>query len=352
AGARIELRPHALVATLSDQHQYTIAYGDCELEIGGFSGRMLFCRGHDESLTIFCEEPGFADALSRAASGQLATQVEYLLAERRRDARRGRGYVAIGLALLCLLLIAGYYGVKAGARAAARALPLSVDRQIGQRAFAAMDLEGPEINDADVKKPLRDLVALLAPHAAVEGLDFEIHVIDADIANAFALPGGVIVVYVGLIEQADNAEQLAGVIGHEMAHATLRHGMEAVSHTIGLATAVHLLLGDASALAAAGADVLQMAAVNSYSREQEAAADQEAVRMLDAAGVNPSGLPEFFHQHDDPGDERPGIVAWLDTHPSHADRVDALESQIRALPPREYHPLAIDWPALQERVAN
>jgi predicted Zn-dependent protease len=350
AGATIALSRQGVCARTSGGQEFVIPYRQCRIELGGFSGRMVFCRTEDRRVTIFCEDRGFPSALAQASAGLLDEPLRQVLRTRRREARRAWWIAAAVLAGIALLLAAAYFGIRAGARAAVAALPVSVDRQIGDAALRSMDLGGPEVADPVVTGALRAIVDRLAPQAAIEGLEFEVHVIDSPMVNAFALPGGKIVVFTGLIRRAADAEQVAGVLAHEMAHATLRHGIERISQSLSLAAAFHLLLGDVQGLAGAGADLFQLATINSYSREQENAADREGVRMLDAAGIDPRALARFFETLRNEEGDLPGVVSWISTHPQHEARLAALRDQIAALPAREYRPIGVDWADVQRRV--
>ena len=104
---------------------------------------------------------------------------------------------------------------------------------------------------------------------------------------------------------------------------------------VGLAVAVNLLLGDTQGLIAVGSELFQVASINSYSRDQEAAADAEAVRMLHAAGIDPLALTGFFETlHKEHGD-LPGLASWISTHPQHQERIDAVRDQVAMLPKKE-----------------
>ncbi len=350
AGAEIELTQTGISALTTSGQRFSISYSQCQLEIGGFSGRMVFCRNLDRTLTIFCEDRNFASALAAASTGLLDAQLEEQLKHRRRQTWLGwRTGTALLLATL-LICIGGYYGVRIGACAAVQALPVRVDQEIGSHVFNGMELGGEEIKDPVVVKGMQKIVDKLAPHAAVEGLEFEVHVVKSPEVNAFALPGGPIVVFTGLIEHADDVNEIAGVLGHEMAHATLRHGLERISQSLGMAAAVNFLLGDTSGIIMAGSELFQMASINSYSREQEAAADEEGVRMMHAAGLDPLALTKFFETlHKEHGDV-PGVISWLSTHPQHQQRIDAVKEQVAALPPKEYLPLEIDLVEIKKRL--
>lgn len=350
AGAEVTLAERGVRARTTNGQEFLLPYNDCRLEIGGASGRMVFCRNQDRSLTIFCEERGFPDALGRVSAGLLAEQVDDLLSRSRRDRWRGRSLTVVVLLVLVGLLVGGYYGIVAGARAAVRAVPMSVDAAIGDAAFEAMEIEGPEVKEPVIVGAVQTMVDRLAQGVEADGVEFRVTVIDAPVVNAFALPGGRIVVYTGLLDKAAEPEQVAGVLGHEMAHVTMRHGMERIAQSLGLVAAIEFLLGDVHGLAAIGAEVLQVATINSYSRDQEAAADAEGVRTLHAAGLDPLSLARFFEVLKKEHGDLPGAVSWISTHPQHDARITAIRSQLKELPPQEYRPFEIDWQAVQQRV--
>ncbi len=352
AGAEIELSPTGISARTPDGPRFEIPYRDCQLEIGGFSGRMVFCRNQDRSLTIFCEDRKFPAALSQASASILDDQLGGKLKQRRSESRRGTMIGAAVLLGILVLVVVGYFGIRAGARVAVHAVPVSVDREIGSMAFESMDLGGPEVTDPVVVAAMQSMVDRLAPHAAMDDMEFEVHVVDSPMVNAFALPGGKIVVFTGLIEKADDAEQVAGILGHEMAHATLRHGLHRIGQALGIAAAINLLLGDTQGLVAAGAELFQLASINSYSREQENAADEEGVRMLHAAAIDPMALTQFFETLKEEHGDLPGVVSWISTHPQHDDRIAAIETQLAALSNQEYRPLEVDWAEVQQRAGG
>lgn len=352
AGAEVELAHDGVVAVTPDGRRFRIPYAECQIEIGGFNGRMVFCRNADRSLTIFCESGKFPRALAWAAGGLLDDQLQAQRSERSARSWRGRGAVIATLVGGALLIAGLYFGVRAAGTAAVRAVPVAVDREIGNQAFLSLDPGGPEVTDPVVIGAMQSIVDRLKPHAAIAGLDFELHVVDAPVFNAYALPGGKITIYTGLIQQADNPEQVAGVLAHEMAHATLRHGIQRISQSIGLAVAVNLLLGDVQGLVVAGAQLFQLASINSYSRDQESEADAEGVRMMHAAGIDPRGLSQFFETLKEQGADLPAGLSWISTHPEHEARIITVRDTLATLPEREFEPLDIDWADVQRRITE
>lgn len=343
AGAEIALTPSSVVAVVPDTARFEVPYRECQIEMGGFNGRMIFCRDAAQTLTIFCDDRKFPQALALHSSGMLDDQLGIALKLKRSNSRRGLMVSTVCVVGLLLLIVGGYFGVRYGAVAAVHSLPMSIDEKLGKAAFESMDLGGPEVKDPLVLGAVQKMVKRLEPHSAIEGITFDVHVVQSPEMNAFCLPGGVIVVYTGLIEGAENPGQVAAVIGHEMAHATLRHGLERSSQSLGIWAAVSLLIGDAGGLVAAGADLFQIAAVNSYSRGQEDAADAEGVRMLHAAKIDPAEMARFFEILEDKHGDLPGLFAWISTHPQHADRIESVNQMVSELPKTDYQSIDVDW---------
>jgi hypothetical protein len=171
-------------------------------------------------------------------------------------------------------------------------------------------------------------------------------VVDKNEMNAFAAPGGVVVVYSGLLKGTDTPEEAAGVIAHEVAHAELRHGLQGMVKSMGLRAGAAVLLGDWSGavLSEATTSLLEM----KFSREAETQADAEGLRRLVAAKINPEGMARFMDKlaAQSEGGTPPAL---LSTHPASAERaaqLRALSAQLRALSaqhPGPWEPLALDW---------
>lgn len=350
AGARIEPRSDGLHATTRAGEHFHIPYPECQIELGGASGRMWFCRTRDRSITMFCEAPGFAAALRERARRELGGEIERIEADDKARGKRTSLAWLAGFSLLALLLVAGYFAIRQAGRASVDMLPHSVDEQIGELAIEHMSMSGSPVDDPKLEAGVRAIVDRLAPHAA-KGFTYRVRVIDGAMVNAFALPGGYIVVYTGLIRSAERPEQLAGVLAHEIAHVTRRHGMRRIAQSVGLVAAIQLLFGDVSGVAAVAVELLREGAINSYSRDQEREADLEGVRILRAAKLDPSALADFFALLAKREKRLPTAVAWLGTHPDLQERIatvrrEAAKAEVAA------QPIPVDWSDLQRRAGK
>jgi beta-barrel assembly-enhancing protease len=171
--------------------------------------------------------------------------------------------------------------------------------------------------------------------------DLSLQVFDHPMVNAFAAPGGQLVILRGLIEQAEDPAEVAGVLAHEIGHVEARDPTRLAFRAVGSAGILSLLLGDATGgtlIAIAGDQMLSA----SYTREAEQAADAFAFRLLNDTGIGTAGLATFFESLDGKGINLP---AYLSTHPDTAGRaIAAREADGSA---HDAVLSAADWTALQ-----
>jgi predicted Zn-dependent protease len=154
-----------------------------------------------------------------------------------------------------------------------------------------------------------------------EHLEYVFTVIDEDTTvNAFALPGGYVFIYTGLIKAAETEDEIAGVMAHEVGHITQRHGINRMVEQAGIQYVKRIVLGDDTSLVV---DALQALLFLRYSRADEYEADSCAVEYLAMSGYNPKGMRSFLQKLAENG-------GWqfepLSTHPSGENRISALDS--------------------------
>ncbi|MBS0202186.1 MAG: M48 family metallopeptidase [Planctomycetes bacterium] len=350
ATATIELTASGVKAVTSTGQTFEIRYQDCALDVGGASGRMVFLRTMDRRLTIFCEDRRFPKALEMDAGPEFAEQLATVQKSRWREGFQWRMWLAVGTAVCLLCLVGGYYALLWTAKSSIGAIPVSADIQIGKAAFDARTLEGPQVTDRVVVDAVKAMVARLEPHAELKGLTFDVYVVNSSDINAYCLPGGKIVVFTGLLKTAQSAEQVTGVLSHEMSHAIKRHGLRHVMESMGIVVAVELLVGDVGGLVSLAADLGKSAALTSYSRDAETEADVTGVKMLHAAAIDPLELAGFFELLKQQQPEFTAAIQWLSTHPQHDERIATVRGEVAKLPPQEYRGMEIDWEKLQQRL--
>ena len=153
---------------------------------------------------------------------------------------------------------------------------------------------------------------------------WEVKIIDDDkTLNAFCTPGGYIYVYTGLIKYLDSEDQLAGVMGHEIAHAALRHSTRQMSKVYG----IQVLLSVATGKADPGMmEQIALGLVNlKFSRNHETESDNGSVEYLCATGYNAAGAAGFFKKIESEGSG--STPQFMSTHPNPKNRVENIESK-------------------------
>lgn len=243
------------------------------------------------------------------------------LAQRRRFSR-ALVISVTGLAGTAALAGFLWFGVPWAARITADVIPVSWEESLGENLYAEVikifavvgDGEPAVCAEATGTAALQRLVTQLSP--ATSSYDFRITVLDVPVPNAFALPGGHMVILRGLLDFVEGPDEVAGVLAHEIGHVVHRDGTKAMIRQLGLQGILGLFFGGGTPVAI-GETLLTF----SFSREAEADADAEALDLLQGAGIQTSGLGEFFQRLiDQQGDMADGLE-FLSTHPSSASRV-------------------------------
>ncbi len=213
---------------------------------------------------------------------------------------------------------------------------LREEAEIGAAYAAEVQKQVTLIRDPAAVAALNRLGDRLAAQADSTGREYTFYLVDSPEVNAFAIPGGHIFVNRGLVETADQASEFAGVLGHEIAHVTERHGIEQMKKQRGagtLVTLIYVVLGrdpgvvEQIAIEAGGAAVFAK-----YGRDAEREADQRAVHTLPAAGYDPEGMATFFEDLLRQQARQPGLLdTWFSTHPTSQERVQNARAMIRTL---------------------
>jgi len=165
-----------------------------------------------------------------------------------------------------------------------------------------------------------------------ETFPWQIRIIQDDSTlNAFAAPGGYVYVYTGLIKYLDSEDDLAGVLGHEIAHADLRHSMRNIQRQYGIGILLSLILGDnGNQLAQIVGQLAAGAAGLSFSREFETEADEASVEYLSQTSYNCAGARSFFQKLTEDG-KTSGIPTFLSTHPNPNNRFENITKKAESI---------------------
>ena len=217
-----------------------------------------------------------------------------------------------------------------------RFVPVSVEEALGDSLRDTILSQFTEVEEPEVLNFLEDcIVRLENPDSP---FTITITILDEPEANAFALPGGQIFFFRGLIDESESAEELAGILAHEMAHVERRHGMKNISRAVGTVFVISTMVGivggleelEAAELLLEGASLLS---ILEYSRKMETDADKIAMEKLQRAEISASGLYEFFNRLQVENEEIESIIPdWMSTHPATGERLIKLKAHVEEEP--------------------
>lgn len=176
---------------------------------------------------------------------------------------------------------------------------------------------------------------------------WEVTIIRNDsVLNAFCTPGGYIYVYTGLIKFLDKEEELAGVLGHEIAHADLRHATDQMTKTYSIRLLVSFFTGgQGDFLSNIGINLLGL----SFSRSDEKEADEHSVLYLNDTDYDPKGFGNFFTHLSEKG-ESMGAMQFLSTHPNPENRVKDIEQKWKETGSKKGADFSKHYQALQKSI--
>ncbi len=152
--------------------------------------------------------------------------------------------------------------------------------------------------------------------------NFTFTIIDADVENAFAVPGGYVYVYTGILKSMNAESELIGVLGHELAHVTRHHYRDALANQVGISVLISAVTGGGGALTEFVGNVFGSMMALKVSRDNEAEADEFGTRYLGNTVRHPLGIAEFFARMGSRG------LSWFSTHPDPGDRTAAVTAQV------------------------
>ncbi len=213
----------------------------------------------------------------------------------------------------------------------------STEREVamGHRIARRVEEELPPVADEPLQARLRGIGERLAAVSDRRELVYRFTAVDGDDINAFALPGGFVFVFRGLVEAAASDDELAGVIAHEVAHIAARHSIKRYEGGLGAQIAALAVLASREAQAARGLGVALQASRLAYARHDELEADRLGVKYLRAAGFDPQGMLTFLERQQE--EDRDHVRAmpralirpqYARSHPFVPERISAVKEEL------------------------
>lgn len=203
------------------------------------------------------------------------------------------------------------------------------EREIDEREAKKVEEILGLIDAPELAAYVESLGQAMAAHAPKRKLDYHFGIVEMEVPNAFALPGGHIYVSRGLLIHSNSEAEVANVLGHEIGHVAARHAAQrdVRAKTVGIATvlgAVGAVVAGGDGRAVAATQMLGAGMISAYGRDQEREADRIALDLAATVGVDPMGMADFLRTLDRTVRLEQGFsreTGFFDTHPSTPERV-------------------------------
>jgi predicted Zn-dependent protease len=314
---------------IAENIQIDLPLSRLQIKLGGSSDRLVFFSHPDKtSFSVYTSEQTILQHPALATSDQTTRQLARIHTKKTLN----KLIIATVLAVIAFLGY-GLYLLKAPAvNYLAGKIPVAWEKQLGDTVFEQA-IGGKKLIETDeIKRDLEKLTTPLVKAIDNQGYQFQFHIIDDPTLNAFAIPGGHVVIHSGLILNADRSEEVLGVLAHEIAHVTHRHSLKQMINSAGLMIILQALLGDAEGVMALITQHSAFLLQQKYSRNMEGEADDSGLAYLLKAKINPNGLVTFFEKlqaQSGTMGEIQDSLNLLSTHPKTESRIEALQEKIK-----------------------
>lgn len=251
--------------------------------------------------------------------------------------------VWIPLAALLTLLI-GFsvyqWAIPWAAEFAAENVPPSIEDRLGSTFVKGIKDVAPECSSPEAHKYTSEIVNRLGAAALPNPYHFKIYILKSKTVNAFALPGGHIVVFSGLIEKTKSPEELAGVLAHEMQHVLKKHTTKGMFQDMSTGLLLKLVFGDIQG----ASNAAHVFGKIRYTKTLEEEADKSGADLLIKANIDPQGMIDLFKGFGENGKTESELLKYISTHPLTNERVAYINKHVKDIP-KKTAPLfpGVDW---------
>jgi len=220
--------------------------------------------------------------------------------------------------------------------------------QMGQQEAQQVNAQLPMVQDAVINNYVNALGNRIARTTSRADLNWEFQVVNSDLVNAFALPGGFIYINRGVLERASNMSEVAGVVGHEIEHVVRRHSVkqmeQAQNANVGVGIVCALTGVCQSGVAQAAINIGGTAVFANFSRTDEVQADEGGFNNVMRAGISPRGMYTFFQKLLAEEQQSGGgnAAGWFASHPGTQDRLADIQRMLSQVPASQLNSLQVN----------
>ncbi len=345
----------------SGEHSVLLPFDAAQLTLGGASDRLVFfAHPAQPDWSLYTSDREILRDPRLLQHPGLAQAIERIQGKHRRNLALLAATLLLILAIPVLVLL----NLGIFTRMAAHQVPPEWEEKLGKLAFGQYDIGASMVDDEQTRQLLQQLTQRLTAALPDSRYTYRFYIARQPTLNAFALPGGYIVLHSELVLSADSAEELLGVLAHEISHVTAQHGTRNLIGSAGLALTLQLLIGDSSGVLGTLASAAPFLLAQKYSRAFEREADQRGYELLVRANVDPMGMLTFFEkmkaqeakvrekirkQAGEAGELLSDMPEFLSTHPTTESRIENLRGLVAAHN-GTYHDFGETFASLKARV--
>ncbi|MBS0169763.1 MAG: M48 family metallopeptidase [Nitrospira sp.] len=328
-----------------------VAFTAMSVEAGGLDhDQLVVSWGHGSARrTLYLKDPAVIVAFRRTAPHELTAHLERAAQQVRRARHSHRLLWGSLLGALVGLGLMLWFGSDLIVEWAVAKIPIEWERKLGESVYQDFLSKETVLKDGPAVSAVQEMTQRLAEKIPDNPYTFQVSVVQSPVVNAFALPGGYVVVFTGLMNKAESGEEVAGVLSHELNHVLQRHGLERMVKMLGLAAVVGIIVGDQQGVLGLAKQLGMELATLKFGRAQETEADLTGLRLLSDAGIAPDGMIRFFERL---SEKDGGRVELFSTHPMSAARAERLKAELAALPKRMPNPFTFEWKQVQDSLAS
>ena len=351
----VQVEGHGLTVIVAsdttDGQPESVPFSSLTVSAGGLNHDQLVVKwaGQKGDRTLYLKNPDVIRAFRQAAPDHLSYSFAQAAEQVRQVRHRGRLVWGLVGGTILATVLGLWLGSDLLVEIAVSRIPVEWEQKLGESAYRDFLSHQEVMKEGPAVAALGEMAQRMTAQILDNPYKFEVTVVKSDVINAFALPGGYVVVFTGLMKKAESGEEVAGVLSHELNHVLQRHGLERIVKSLGLMAVAAIVFGNQQGLVGMMKQLGVELFTLKFGREQETEADLTGLQLLQRAKINPAGMITFFERL---SEKDQGRMEWFSTHPMSAARAERLKAELAALPKKSPEPFTFDWKQVQASLGS
>lgn len=347
----------------SDKGDFDLPAEGLKIELGGANDRLIFfSHPTHPKVTIHTADHSILNHPMLVNNPAFTAQRKKV-----RTKKRVAWAVLFGICGGIIALLLGLFLARDKmVRTAAKAVPVSWEIAAGDKLFEQIIASKRLVTDSNITAQLKLITDPLVAGIKDNRYPLKFHIVEDATLNAFAMPGGNVVLHSGLLMAAETPEEIASVLGHEIAHVTQRHSIRGILSSAGLFLVLQAMIGDVTGIVGVLANNSAFLLDRKFSRDFERESDNHGWDYLLAANIKPEGMIVFFTRMQAEEkrmrekmkettsiDVDPGAFEVLSTHPATDERMKNLQAKWDKLEKKTgYHTFGLNYATFKDSLRS